>query len=301
MHDHSHGHSHTHSGGHGAERRLKLSLVAIGSFMLVEGVTGWLSGSLALLADAGHMLSDAGALTVALVAARLAARPPDRHRSLGWGRAEVLGAALNATILLLIAGGIVAEAVERLQQGGHEIDAVPMLAVASLGLVVNLAVAWVLTRGETQSINLRAALWHVLGDALGSVGAIAAAVAILAGGWSFVDAAASLLIAIIISVGALRILRETARVLMQTVPPSIDLDQVRARLAALDGVTEVHALHLWSMAPGENVLSVHVVLAGSPDPVTHRAFIERQLREALPLRHVTIQVETEDSRCSKRA
>ncbi len=303
MHDHSHGHSHTHAHGGGAGTRVRLTgaLVAIALFMLVEAVTGWLTGSLALLADAGHMLSDAGALSVALVASRLAERPPDARRSLGWGRAEVLGATLNATVLLLIAGSIVTEAIERLRAGQAEIDALPMLLVAILGLLVNLAVAWVLTRGETDSLNLRAALWHVLGDALGSVGAIAAATAILVGGWTSVDAVASLLIATIISVGAVGILREATAVLMQAVPPGVDLDRIRATLLEIEGVVGVHHLHLWSISPGENVLSVHVVLGDTPDPVTHRAFIEQRLQDALPLRHVTIQVESAAHRCADPA
>ncbi len=304
MHDHSHGHSHGHGHGHadgGDQRRLAIALVAIASFMVVEAVTGWLTGSLALMADAGHMLSDAGALAVALVATRLAARPPDDRRSLGWGRAEVLGATINATVLLLIAGGIVSEAIQRLRGDHVDIDAVPMLVVAAIGLVVNLGVAWLLMRGEGDNLNVRAALWHVMGDALGSVGAIAAASAIMLGGWTWVDAGASLLIAVIISFGAVRILREAAAVLMQAVPPGIDLDTVRHTLMGIEGVTEVHHLHLWSMSPGQNVLSVHVVLEDGPDLVTHRSLIEAQLRQAMPLAHLTIQVESEASRCADLA
>jgi cobalt-zinc-cadmium efflux system protein len=301
-HDHSHGHDHGHShaaeaGGSG-EWRLRLALGVTAGFMLVEAAAGWWSGSLALLADAGHMLSDAGALAVAMAAARLARRPPDARRPLGWRRAEVLGATVNAAVLLALAVIITVEGLERLG-GPQPVQAGPMLVVAALGLLLNLGVGAVLFGGAKGDLNLRAALWHVLGDALGSVGAIAAAGLILAFGWTLADPIASLITATIIAVGAVRILRETSEVLMQATPRGVDLDGLRALLLEDGDVRDIHDLHLWSMAPGSNVLSVHVVLEPTGDPVSAPDRLTQLLRARCLLDHVTIQVELGERRCDR--
>jgi len=208
------GHDHDNHSPADGHRRLAIALVATLGFMGVEAVTGWLAGSLALLADAGHMLSDGSALGVALVASRLARRPPDDRRTLGWRRAEVLGATVNASLLLVIAVLIVTEAIGRLGSP-REVDALPMLGVATVGLLVNLGIAWMLSRGQSHDINTRAALWHVMGDAAGSVGAMTAAGLILAIGWNQADPVVSFFIAGIIGFGALRILREAVETIAE--------------------------------------------------------------------------------------
>lgn len=302
-HDHSHGHDHSHDhGGASASGdgawRLKVALAATAGFMGVEALAGWWSSSLALMADAGHMLSDAGALAIALIASRLAQRPPDIRRPLGWRRAEVLGATANAAVLLALAVLISVEAAQRLGQP-PVVQAGPMLAVASMGLLLNLAVGLMLFGGSKDDINMRAAMWHVAGDALGSVGAIAAAALILGFGWTIADPLASLATAAIIAVGALRILRETTEVLMQAAPRGVDLDGLRDLLLADDAVDDIHDLHLWSLAPGANVLSVHVVLAPGSDPTDAPDRLTHLLRARCRLEHVTIQVEVGERRCDR--
>lgn len=281
-------------------RRLRAALLLSFVFMVVETGAGWWTGSLALLADAGHMLSDTGGLVIALVASWLGSRPPDDRRTLGWRRAEVLGATLNAAVLFTIAIAIVVEGIERLSEP-RQILAGPMLVVATIGLLVNLVMAWMLARGSQQDINLRAAQWHVVGDALGSVGAMVAGLAILWGRWTPADAIASVVIAIIIGWGSVRILREAVDVLMQSAPAGVRLDDLRASLLAEEGVCDIHHLHLWSLAPGSNVLSVHVVLDDDVDPAAATLRIEELLRSMLRLEHVTVQVEVGGVRCCSPA
>lgn len=293
----SHDHSHAHlPQGEDSRQRLKVALALTGSFLLVEAAAGWWTGSLALLADAGHMLSDSSGLVVALLAARLAARPPDSRRTLGWRRAEVLGATLNSSLLLMVSALIAVEAVQRLW-APQPMDALPMMGVASLGLLLNAAVAMVLMRGHGDDLNLRAALWHVVGDLLGSVGAVLAGLIAWRTGSTLADPAVSLLLAGIIAVGALRILRETADVLMESAPASVSLDHLRAALLDIPGVRAIHDLHLWSLAPGANVLSVHVVVESGQDPRSTRERLEEMLRSRLSLDHLTIQMEQDGELC----
>ena len=263
--------------------------------MIVEAVGGWLTGSLALLADAGHMLSDAGALAVALIASRLASRPPDTRQTMGYQRAEVLGAGLNAGALIVLAVWITAEAIGRLGEP-PEVLAGPMLIVAVLGLIVNLGIARMLS-GHGHSINTRAALLHVLGDALGSLGALTAAGLILWRGWTWTDPAASVAIAIIICFGASRVLREVIAVLMHAAPAGMNVPRLEQDILAVEGVTSIHALNAWTLRPGEDVITVHIVVGEDRPATAVSAGVREVLEGSHPGAHVTVQPEPSDAAC----
>ncbi|MEM7349576.1 MAG: cation diffusion facilitator family transporter [Acidobacteriota bacterium] len=284
-------HHHHHAEG----RHLGWALAATASFMLIEAIGGWLTGSLALLADAGHMLSDAGALAVALIAARLASRPPDARQTMGYQRAEVLGAGLNAGSLLVLAMWITVEAIGRLGEP-PEVLARPMMIIAFLGLVVNLGIARMLS-GHSHSINTRAAMLHVLGDALGSVGALTAGGLILWRGWTWADPVASIMIALIISFGASRVLREVVAVLMHAAPEGMNVPRLEQDILAIAGVDGVHALNAWTLRPGEDVITVHIVVEGDARATTVSAGVRELLESTHPGARVTVQPEPSDSPC----
>lgn len=279
-------HSHPHSAH---QSTLLLALLLTLSFAGVEAVAGWWSGSLALLADAAHMLTDSSALSLATAAAWLARRPPSMLHSYGLVRAEVLAALFNSLMMLVLIGFIVSEAIERIG-APRDIAGGTVIGVAMIGLAVNLVVAWILHRGE-QTLNTRAALLHVLGDALGSVAAITAGIVIVTTGWTPIDPLLSLLMAVLILISALRLLREVVHVLMEGVPLSVQLDAVGHDLAKLDGVLRVHDLHVWTLSSGTIALSAHLEirnLADWPGILT----AARQIMDAHHgIRHVTLQPE----------
>jgi len=293
-HGHGHGeHDHGHGHGSGAPRRaLALSLVLTLTFMGVELVVGWWSGSLALIADAGHMASDSGTLALSLFVAIVADRPRDRARTFGYRRAEVIGAFTNAVALLGVAGWIVFEAVQRIADP-REIHGEGMLITAGVGLAVNVVAAWLLMASAEGNLNVRAALYHVMGDALGSVAALIAGAAILTTGWTQVDPLASLVIALLLTVGAVRLLRESGHVLMEGAPGDIDLPSIERTILDTPGVLEVHDLHVWSLTPTLPMLSAHVRI----DPGCHGTAMARlvgqRLRAVHGIEHVTIQPEGE--------
>ena len=288
-HHHHAGHGHAH--GHGDERRTLAAAVVVGSFMLVEAVGGWLAGSLALLADAGHMLTDTAALTLAWFGFRIARRPPDRARTYGFGRVRVLVAFVNGLTLLAICAWILVEAVRRLT-APVEVLAGWMLAVAVVGLGVNI-VAFVLLHGaDRENLNIRGALLHVMGDLLGSVAAIAAALVIMATGWTPIDPLLSLLVAGLIVVSAVRLIRDAGHILLEGAPAHLDVEEIRRDLeGAIPEIENVHHLHAWSVAEDTPMVTLHARTAAgvSPDLIT------RRVRERLAMRfhvdHVTVQVE----------
>ena len=292
-HDHEHGHDHHHEPHdhttHASDTRLRSALVLIAGFMFVEVAAGLWSGSLALLADAGHMLADAAALALALYAAHTARRPADAQRTYGYARARVLAAFVNGLSLLLIAAWIVIEAAMRLHQP-VPVLATPMLAVAVAGLVVNL-IAWkILSGGE--DMNTRAALAHVLGDLLGSAAAIAAALIILATGWTLADPLLSLLVAGLIIKSGWAVTRESAHVLLEGAPPGLDLQKLAAELPqAVPGVLEAHHLHAWMLSPQDVQLTLHVRLAEGQKADTAIAAVSEWLKEKHRIAHATVQVE----------
>ncbi len=285
------GHDH-----HSSTRILGIALALTGAFMFVEVIGGLLTGSLALLADAGHMLSDAGSLAVALGAARLAARPPDARQTMGYQRAEVLGAALNAGALLVLAIWIAVEGLERLSSP-HDIAAGPMIVVAAIGLVLNLYVAKML-HGDQDNINTRAAFLHVLGDLLGSVGAVLAGVVIWVGGPTQIDSLISVGIAIILLFGSLRVLREVASVLMQAAPNAVDVSAIEHEIGHVSGVESVHDLHVWTLRPGEDVLTVHVVVCDGEDAGKVCQQVRDRVALQLPSAHITVQPEPAGTPCA---
>lgn len=258
-------------------------------FAAVEFVAGWWAGSLALVADAGHMLTDSSALGLAAVAAWMAGRPASKRRTWGYGRAEVLAALINGAVMLALVVSIAWHAFERFQDP-REINGGTVLVVALLGLVVNLAVFYVLSRGE-QNLNVRGALLHVLGDLLGSVAALASGIVILTTGWTPIDPMLSLLICVLILIAALRLLRDGAHVVMEGVPDGLDVETVRETMAEVVGVAEVHDLHIWQVSGARVALSAHVVvedLAAWP-PILES--LNRILLERHAIDHPTLQPE----------
>ncbi len=296
-----HGHSHHDHPRGAAATRLGWALAVTAGFMVVEAAAGLLTGSLALLADAGHMLSDAGALAVALIAARVASRPPDARQTMGYQRAEVLGAGLNAGALAVLAVWITVEAIGRLGEP-PQVLAGPMMAVAAVGLAVNLGIARMLAGHghgphSPHSLNTRAALLHVLGDALGSVGALTAGGLILWRGWTWADPAASLAIAAILLVGAARVLREVVSVLMHAAPEGMDVPQLEREILGIDGVSSIHALNAWTLRPGEDVITVHIVVGAEAQAAEVSAGVRELLEGSYPGARVTVQPEPSDAPC----
>jgi cobalt-zinc-cadmium efflux system protein len=264
-------------------------LVITGLFMVAEVVGGVLSHSLALLADAGHMLSDVGALALSLVAMRFAQRAPSERKTYGYVRLEILAALVNGATLLLIAGLIVFEAWERLRDP-VEIDGVVMLTVAALGLGVNVVGAVLLHSHAHDNLNMRGAYLHVLGDLLGSVGAIAAGVVILTTGWTPADPLISVVIALLILVSSWRLVREAADVLLEAVPAHINMDEVLEDLRAIESLENVHDVHVWTLTSGFVALSGHGELG---DPTQHTRVLD-DVRERMTghgIQHVTFQLE----------
>jgi cobalt-zinc-cadmium efflux system protein len=281
-----------------ASRRLGWTLALIATYMAAEVAGGLWTNSLALLSDAGHMLSDAAALALSLAALWIARRPPTPERTYGYHRAEILAALVNGAALGAIAVLIFIEAWDRLLapptvRGG------PMLAIASGGLVVNLAALWLLSADRAHNLNVRGAWLHVLGDTLGSVGAIASGALIWAFGWHWADPLASVLIGVLILVSSWRLLQETVAVLMEGTPAHLDVGTIRQALVAEAGVLDVHDLHVWTITSGLDSLSCHVVAESGACPADLLRRLRTVLQARFGLEHVTIQVETDriDERC----
>lgn len=288
---HDHG-SYTHCP---APRRRAQLLTALGlavAYMLAEAVGGWFSGSLALLADAGHMLSDAAALGLSLFAVWIAGQPASSRRTFGYHRAEVLSALVNAAALLAISGLILFEAWQR-WRNPQNVDSGLMLGIAAGGLAVNLTMLAVLHSGRQENLNLRGAWLHVLADTLGSVAVIAAALALRFRGWTWVDPAASAAICLLIVYSSWRLLRETVHVLMEGAPASISVDDVRECLLAAPGVRDVHCLHVWTISSGLNSLSAHVVFGPDRAGTDLLAELRHALEHRFPVGHITLQLEPE--------
>ncbi|WP_083507759.1 cation diffusion facilitator family transporter [Aureimonas frigidaquae] len=295
-HNHAHGHSHG-AGGHDHlagvnERRIAIAAVATGLFMVVEFFGGVIAGSLALIADAAHMLTDFAALGLGWFAFRLARRPQDLKRTFGYERFEVVVAFVNGLALFVIAIFIVVEAWRRMMTP-EEVLAGPMLAVAVLGLIVNIAVFKVLHGAERENLNIRGALLHVLGDLLGSVAAIVAALVILATGWMPIDPILSVLVSLIVLVSAWRLVRDAGHVLLEGVPAHLSVDAIGPDLLrTVPGVIDVHHVHAWSITPRRSLVTLHARLAEGADPATVVPAIKLRLAEAFAIGHTTVEVET---------
>lgn len=286
--DNSHG---THERSHD-RRALRWALALTAIFCVVELIGGWLTNSLALLSDAVHMLTDVAALSLGLFALWVANRPPSANKTFGYHRAEILAALANGVALVLAVVFIVREAIERLSSE-ERIDTTGMLIIATAGLAINLLCAWLLAPREGSSLNLRAAFLHVVADMLGSLGAVAAALIIIATGWYGADAVAACMIGVLVLVGAWGLLRESLDVLMEAVPSHIDVDRLRSEMERVPGMCRVHDLHVWTLTTGRYALAAHAVIDASANG---EAILE-QMRDLLARRfevhHVTIQLECE--------
>ncbi|MGQ9572309.1 MAG: cation diffusion facilitator family transporter [Dehalococcoidia bacterium] len=274
-----------------SQRALLLAFVITLCFLVVEVVGGVLTNSLALLADAGHMLSDVAALGLGMFAIWMAMRPATATRTYGLHRVEILAALANGIILVLIALYIFWQAAERFLDP-PEVQSLPMLVVAAAGLGANAASGAILYRHSGGSLNVRAAFLHVLGDAFGSVGVIAAGIVMLTTGWFVADPIISMLIGTLILVSAWRLLRESLGVLLEAAPAHVDAKEVEAALKAVDGVAGVHDLHVWTVTCGFVALTCHVEVDGSCDTQEMLGELCRMLNERYGIRHVTIQPET---------
>jgi cobalt-zinc-cadmium efflux system protein len=285
-----HDHGEARTSGAADRRLLALSLALLVGFMAVEVVFGILASSLALLADAGHMLTDAAALALALVAASLAARPPGGRWTFGFGRVEILAAQANGLTLGLLGLWIVVEAIRRLVSP-PDVDATVVGLVAAAGIVVNLVVVALLARAQRQSLNVRGAYLHIVTDLAAFVGTGIAAALILLTGWDRFDALASLLVAALMLAAAWTLLRESGRIFLEGAPSSAPPADVGPAIAAHAGVVETHDLHVWTVTDGFPALSAHVLVQPGADCHRIRLELERLLHERFGIGHTTLQVE----------
>ena len=304
-----HGHSHDHSHGHLARAgaryagRLRVSLILIVTFLVVQVVAGIVSGSLALLSDAGHMATDAlgmGMALAAITAANHAARDRGRnsHRTFGLYRLEILAALMNAVLLFGVAGYVLVEAALRLGEPPH-IATAPVLIVGVIGLTVNIICFLLLRGGAQDSMNMRGAYLEVLSDLVGSVGVIIGAIVMATTGWAGVDAVVGAAIGLFILPRAYRLGRDAIRVLVQAAPAGLSTDEVQAALASLDGVADVHDLHIWTLTSEMDVLTAHLAVTEGTSPQQVLIAAQQMLVERFDLQHATLQVEADgDERCN---
>ena len=290
-HIHDHGHGHQHAPSAGADRRwLTLALALIVGFMGVEVVAGVLAGSLALLSDAGHMLTDAAALALALFAARLAARPAAGAFTFGLGRAEIISAQVNGAALFLLAGVVAVEGVRRLGSP-PDVEGAVVIVVGAVGALVNVGAFWSLSRSERQSLNVAGARAHVLADLYGSLAAVAAGTVIALGGPAQADAIAALTVAAVMLRSGWSLLHSATRVLLEGAPRGIDPDEVGRALAGAAGIVEVHDLHVWEVTSGFTALAAHVVVPPDDDCHGRRRELQLLARERFGIEHTTLQVD----------
>jgi cobalt-zinc-cadmium efflux system protein len=289
-HDHSQA-GHSHAPCKDADRRwLALALLFIAGFMCVEVVAGILAGSLALLSDAAHMLTDAGSIGLALVAARLAARPAAGAFTFGFGRAEIVSAQINGAALFVLAGVIAVEGIGRLGSP-PTVEGQIVVVVGVVGAFVNIAAFWALSRSERRSLNIEGARAHVLTDLYGSVAAIVAGVVIAAGGPAQVDAVAALTVAALMLRSGWSLLHASTRVLLEAAPHGIDPDEVGFALASHAGIVEVHDLHVWEVTSGFPALAAHVIVAPDDDCHGRRRELQALLHDRFGIKHTTLQVD----------
>jgi len=285
-----HEHDHTMNARDGNRRALALVLALTASFTVVEIIGGLLTGSLALLADAGHMLSDNLSLGVALFAAWLAGRPATPEKSFGYRRAEILAALANGVTLVAISVWVFVEAYERFLEPA-DVLGTPMLAVAALGLLVNVVGATILYRSGGESLNVQGAMRHVFADALGSVGAMIAAAIIILTGWRYADPLISVAIGLLILGSSWTLLRDSTNILLEATPRGLNAEEVGRKMAAADGIIEVHDLHIWTITSGFPALSAHVLVGEQEDCHARRRELEEILTREYGISHTTLQVD----------
>ena len=285
------GHDHTDTRGK-SRSRLTIVLGLVTLYMIAEVVGGLLTNSLALLADAGHMLSDAAALALALFALWIAQRPAGVRHTYGYYRAEILAAVVNAGTLLAIAIYIFVEALQRLGEP-PEVQGALMMTIATGGLIINLIGLKMLNSGKNESLNVQGAWLHVLGDALGSVGAIVAGALIWAFGWNWADPIASMIIGVLVLYSGWQLMKEAVTVLMGAAPANLSVDEIRRSIASLPEVVDVHDLHVWTITSGMPALSAHVVVSETRYKQDSLEAVRQLLHDEFDIDHVTVQLETE--------
>ena len=288
------GQAHGHEGNESNQRRVMIALVLTGTFMLVEVVGGIISGSLALLADAGHMLTDTMALTLAAMAFQVSKRPPGGNLTYGYQRFQILAAFVNGLSLLAVVGWILFEAVSRFFNP-RDILGETMLVVATAGLVINLVSFAVLHTGDKENLNIRGAALHVAGDLLGSIAAIVAAIIIINTGWTPIDPILSVAVAALILKSAWSLVKRSAHILLEGAPEWLDVETMQERIVArVSGVGEIHHVHIWGLTPQQLMLTMHVSLDG---PVESQSGVIRDvktfLQEEYGIGHSTIEVDVD--------
>ena len=301
--DHGHDHDHSHDYREAGRRSLWISFFLISSFMIAEVIGGILSGSLALLADAGHMITDALAIALALFALWIGDRVEDAARTYGFRRAEVLAALINAISLWIIVAWILFEAYHRVTHLDEvEIEGPLMLIVGALGLVVNIVAAWILHRNSEHSLNVEGAFWHVMGDLMGSVGVVISGIVIITTNWVLIDPILSVLIGLLILWSSWGLAKKVLVVLLEGVPQHVDVEQLCDQIEDLEGVTLVHDVHIWTIASGYESMTAHVLV----DPDLAKEDTEallRQIREIARdehgIHHLTVQIEQTVSGCTE--
>ncbi|MDX2264771.1 MAG: cation diffusion facilitator family transporter [Hyphomicrobiales bacterium] len=287
--DHKHGTQNTSAAA------LTKALLLTGSFLIIEVVGALLTGSLALLSDAAHMMTDVAGLAIALVGIKIGARPADSRRTFGYQRFEILAATLNAVLLIAVAGYILYEGVKRFFEPAA-IQALPMLAIATAGLIVNLiAMRW-LSHGKSESLNVKGAYLEVWSDMLGSLGVIIAAAVIWLTGWTWVDAIVAIAIGLWVLPRTWTLLKETTNVLLEGVPDGLDVNAIAIALKQTSGVQDIHDLHVWAITSSVPSLSAHLVLHDYADPEAARIAARQMLSKRFKIDHVTLQTETTDCR-----
>ncbi|MFD0714719.1 cation diffusion facilitator family transporter [Paenibacillus sp. GCM10027626] len=302
VHNHSHSHAHDHHGHHhshhdhareGNKKGLLIALIITSSIMLLEFFGGLITNSLALLSDSGHMLSDASSLLLSLIAFWFAARPASPNKTYGFYRFEILAALFNGVTLFIIAGFITWEAIQRFSEP-PAVASGSMMLIASVGLLANLVSAWALMRkGDVKNnVNLRSAYLHVIGDALGSVGAIAAGLIMMLFGWYVADPIISVLVALLILRGAWGVIKHSVHILMEGTPVTVDQQEVKKALMAIQGVTDVHDLHIWTITSNLDSLTGHIVIDEQTDSQAVLQAAIHIIEGQFKIRHTTLQIES---------
>ena len=289
-HSHEHPHDHSHEVSAASKKVLLLALIITGIFMLVELIGGLLSGSLALIADAGHMLTDTGALLMAFAAVLWSSKAADSQHTYGYGRLQVLAAFTNGIILIVLTIWILIEAIGRFQNP-QPIESLTMFIVAVIGLVVNIIVFRLLHGSSDENINIRGAMLHVLGDLLGSVGAILAAMLIYWRGWLWADPLLSILVSLLILRSAWQLIKDSSHILLEGKPPKIDVNQVKQQLKAVEGVIDVRHIHAWSINEQSVIMTLHALIDGKQEQSEILDAINARLYDEFGVEHSTIQLE----------
>lgn len=295
-HNHSHGHNHSHSHSIKTSKEKKALGIVLGltfTFMIVEAVAGFYTSSLALLSDAGHMLTDVFALSLAFFAIWFTEKPSTSTKTFGFYRAEILAAFFNSLLLFAISAFILIEAYKRLLTP-HEVKSVEMTIVAVIGLVINLIGAYILFKYQSGNLNIKGALYHVLSDALGSVGAIVAGIIMITTKWYYADSLISILVSILIIRGAWVLFKESSHILLEGTPKGMDIEAVQNCICANEKVISVHDLHVWTLTQGFEALSAHVVVKDMESSEVVLSNLKQELSDKFKISHITLQLEIEE-------